>query len=56
MTDAMLLEPQIEEDVSAPRRLTPRILLAYMVSASVAEAQGDPPGITPAADPLAPLD
>lgn len=43
VTGTMILEPQIEEDVSAPRRLTNRILLAYVLSASVAGAkEGDP--------------
>lgn len=43
ITEAMILEPQIEEDVSAPRRLTNRILLAYLLSAIVAGAKVSDP-------------
>lgn len=40
--EVLLFEPHLEEDTSAPTRLSAQLLLAYMVSATVAGAKGDP--------------
>jgi hypothetical protein len=42
VAEAVLFEPHIEQDVSAPTRLSARLLLAHMVSATVAGIKGDP--------------
>ena len=42
IAEAVLFEPHLEEDVSAPTRLSTKLLLAYMISATVAGTKGDP--------------
>jgi hypothetical protein len=42
IAEAVLFEAHLEEDVSSPARLSPRLLLAYMFSATVGGVKGDP--------------